>query len=85
MVNEIATIPDYKLAPYDIVVVKFIAAILFHVKFEPEMRNALVMMKFAIMHETKFESYLFAFLMGLVNFFAILLIEISMLWNLANL
>ena len=71
--------------PYLIVLVKFIAAILFHYKFEPEMRNALAMMKFAIMHSTKFESYILAFLMGLIDYSAIILLEFGLLWNLSNL
>jgi len=65
-------------------IVKFIASILFHVKFESEIRNALSMMKFAIMHSKMFKNNSAAFFMGFIDFTAIVGIEFVMLWNLLN-
>ena len=67
-----------------IIIVKFICAVLFHFKFESEIKNGLSMMKYAAMHLDKFENPLRAFLMGLTNAAIIMLVEIINLWNLSN-
>lgn len=67
-----------------IILVKFICAILFHFKFETEIRNGLSMMKYVALHTDYFENPGRAFFMGWVNVVIIVLVEIINLWNLSN-
>ena len=64
--------------------VKFICAILFHFKFENEIRHGLSMMKYAAMHYDNFEMPIRAFCIGMTNFVMIFLVEFINLWNLSN-
>ena len=57
---------------------------LFHFKFETEIRNGLAMMKYVGLHPESFENKGGAFLMGYVNALVIVLVEIINLWNLSN-
>ena len=66
------------------IVVKFICAILFHFKFESEIRNGLKMMKYAALHVDEFENVGMAFLMGLSNMLVIYIVEVINLWNLSS-
>ena len=73
-----------KLGDKTIVVVKFICAVLFHFKFETEIRNGLTMMKYAAMHADFFQSPFKAWFMGFINMVVIIMVEIINLWNLSN-
>ena len=72
------------LSKRSIILIKFVCAMLFHFKFETEIRSGLQMMKYAAMHSIKFENATMAFTMGLVNAAMTLFIEGINLWNLAN-
>lgn len=72
------------LANKAVIVIKFICAVLFHMKFEPEIRNGLSMMKYAAIHSQFFEYPWLSFLMGFLNMTTIYLVEFVNLWNLSN-
>lgn len=67
-----------------IILIKFICAVLFHFKFETEIRNGLAMMKYAALHSDYFENPGSAFFMGFINMVVIIIVEIINLWNLSN-
>ena len=67
-----------------IILVKFICAVLFHFKFETEIRSSLQMMKFAALHSDYFENPTRAWFQGFVNMIVVILVEIINLWNLSN-
>ena len=66
------------------ILVKFICAILFHLKFEAEIRNGIQMIKYAVLHWDYFEYPIAAASTGLINALIIILVEVINLWNLAN-
>lgn len=72
------------LEPNTIIIVKFICAILFHFKFETEIRSGLRMMRYAALHPDKFEYPWTAAVVGLINGVFVFLVEVINLWNLAN-
>lgn len=72
------------LANKSVIVVKFVCAVLFHMKFEPEIRNGLAMMKYAAIHADYFEKPGKAFLMGFIQMAVIYIVEFINLWNLSN-
>ena len=72
------------LANKAVIVIKFICAVLFHMKFEPEIRNGLTMMKYAAIHSEFFEYAGLSFLMGFLNMITIYIVECINLWNLSN-
>ena len=49
-VKELEKITKFELEEKTVTIVKFICAILFHYKFESEIRNGLKMMKYAALH-----------------------------------
>ena len=67
-----------------IIVVKFICAVLFHFKFEAELKNGIYMMKYVAMHPDHFKFQYRAFLMGLLDMIMIFGVELINLWNLSN-
>lgn len=73
-----------KLEEKTIIIVKFICAVLFHFKFETEIRNGLAMMKYVGLHPDHFTNKINAYMMGLVNMLVIVLVEFINIWNLSN-
>ena len=63
---------------------KFICAALFHFKFEAELKNGMMMMKYVAMHPHNFKYYKTAFLMGFFDMIMIIFCEFINLWNLSN-
>ena len=76
---------DQLLTSRTIIIVKFICALLFHFKFESEIRNGLQMMKYVALHTDHFEFPKRAFLIGMINFLILNLVEFINMWNLSNL
>ena len=73
-----------KFEAKSIIIVKFIAAMLFHFKFEREIRSGMQIMKFVSLHSEMFQSAILAFSMGFINVVAIMLIEVVMIWQLTE-
>ena len=67
-----------------IIIVKFICAVLFHFKFETEIRNGLKMMKYVVLHPEQFRNPITAFCIGTSSASVIVLVEVINLWNLSN-
>ena len=72
------------LEHHTIIVVKFICAVLFHFKFETEIRSGLRMMRYAALHPEKFSYPGIAAIVGLLNAVLVFLVELINLWNLSN-
>ena len=72
------------LEHHTIIVVKFICAVLFHFKFETEIRSGLRMMRYAALHPEKFAYPGLAAIVGLLNAVLVFLVELINLWNLSN-
>jgi hypothetical protein len=66
------------------ILVKFICAVLFHFKFETEIRGSLTMMRYVALHYEDFENPNFAFLICMINMAVIYVVEFVNLWNLSN-
>ena len=64
--------------------IKFICAILFHMKFEAEINNGIKMIKFAVLHWDYFENPGQAAFTGFMNVVIIILVEAINLWNLSQ-
>ena len=73
-----------ELPPGSLIVIKFVCALLFHYKFETEIRQGLSMMKYVTMHPTYFDKPAKAFFIGLINATMIFFVELINLWNLSN-
>ena len=73
-----------KLESNVIIIVKFICAALFHFKFEAELKNGMMMMKYVVMHPHNFKYYVIAFLMGFFDMIMIFFCEFVNLYNLSN-
>ena len=63
---------------------KFFCAVLFHFKFEAELKNGIYMMKYVAMHPNNFKYLNLAFLMGFLNMIMIYGVEVINIWNLSN-
>ena len=74
----------WELEADSIIIVKFICAILFHFKFETEIRSGFKMMKYAALHYEKFDYPWFAAGVGMTNSVIVILVEVINLLNLAN-
>ena len=82
--KETKSFGEDQLEPNSIIIVKFICAILFHFKFEMEIRSGIKMMRYAALHPEKFDYAWLAAGIGMVNVVIVVLVEVINLWNLSN-
>ena len=75
---------EAELEPNTIILVKFICALLFHFKFETEIRSGLKMMRYAALHPEQFVNPGIASFVGMINAIFVFLVEVINLWNLSN-
>ena len=75
---------EAELEPNTIILVKFICALLFHFKFETEIRSGLKMMRYAALHSEQFVNPGVASFVGMINAIFVFLVEVINLWNLSN-
>ena len=66
------------------IIVRFICALLFHFKFEAEIRAGIEMMKYSAIHPNHFENPMRAFTIGVIQTMIVFIVEIINLWNLSN-